>query len=122
MTHLTFPEEPDTRIEDLVVPRSDSMQDLLLSGNIIARVSSDPHQRRDRWTELYIVETDLGMFVGISVGRSALPGEADIVNSSATNDLQALKEFFTVGGKRTGLSMGLFDQLTSRLMPGAIRV
>jgi len=122
MTQIIFPEEPDTRIKDMVLPRSDSNKDLLVSGHLIARISSDPHQRRDRWTELFIVETDLGMFVGISVGRSALPNESDIVNSQAAADLEILKEFFTVDGKRTGLSMGLFDQVSHRTMPGAIRV
>lgn len=122
MAHLKFPEDPDTRVTDLVVPRSNSLNDLLVSGDIIARISSDPHGMRDRWTELYIIETDLGKFVGISIGRSALPGESDIVDSAVATKLENLREFFTVNGKRSGLSMVLFDQVQHRMTPGVDRV
>lgn len=122
MLKIKLPEDVGDRVEDLTVPRSNNIRDITVSGHTIAKISSAPHNDRDRWTELFIIESDSGNFVGISAGRSVLPNESDIVDSSVAQTLDGLIEFFTVKGRRSGLSIVLFDQVKHRMTQASDRV
>jgi len=118
VNRLDFPTEIGAKVKDFTVPRKDKGRYIKFNGELVAFATSDPHELRDRWTELRIFQSDTGNFIGCSIGCTALPGESDLIDSEYAETIDGLIPFFTVGGKRSNLALSLFEQLIDELDQG----
>jgi hypothetical protein len=122
VNRLNFPKEIGAEVRDFTIPRKDAGRYIKFDGELVAFATSDPHETRDRWTELRIFRSSSGAYIGTSIGCTCLPGESDLIDSDYSATVDGLIPFFTVDGKRSNLSLSLFEQVISDLDLGVEHV
>lgn len=91
--------------------KRDNNTDLVFTGRLVARVTSDPSEFGGRWTELKVYETRGGQYVSQSLGLTEIPGEHDRSVCLVSTTLEAAAEFFKVKGRATWLSREMYKSI-----------
>ncbi len=122
VNRLDFPKTIGAEVKDFTIPRKDAGRYINFDGELLAFATSDPQETRNRWTELRIFRSGNGTHIGVSIGCTCLPGESDLIDSAYADTVDGLIEFFTVEGRRSNLSLSLFEQVITELNQGVDHV
>ncbi len=63
---------------------------LEFTGELVAGVTSNPHDDKDRWTELQLYKTNSGRYVMHVLGQTVLPDEHVRAKADVIDDIEKL--------------------------------